>query len=168
MARDFPEKRFLEVTKPPTQCTNTSAPTSICGPRVALPLGMNANCSMILHILDMQWGASTLMDYYWQCGEYAYTQLVPTWRGLCSLVTLHTPTLVIPGEELSDLFQHPLKKKTTLLHQDHENRTAEYYDSTQFKEIAEAFRLFTDAQLGAGGLYPSLPYKPKLMPAGCR
>ena len=34
--RDFLEKRFLEVAKPPTQCTNTSAPASICGPRVAL------------------------------------------------------------------------------------------------------------------------------------
>lgn len=72
-------------------------------------MGTNPNCGTILHIPDMQWGTLMPMDYYWQCGEYAYTQLIPRWRGLCSLVTLHTPTLVIPGEELSNLFQHPLK-----------------------------------------------------------
>lgn len=33
--QDFVEKRFFEVARPSPQCTNTSAPASVCGSRVA-------------------------------------------------------------------------------------------------------------------------------------
>ena len=36
--QDFAEKRFLGIAKPSTECTNASAPTSICGPRPALSM----------------------------------------------------------------------------------------------------------------------------------
>ena len=99
------------------------------------------------------------MDYYWHCGEYAYSQLVPGWRGLCSLVTMHSPTLAILGEELPELYQQPLRKKTTLPHQAHERRFADYFGWAQFKDIPEEFRLLTEAQLGQAGRYHSSPCK---------
>lgn len=135
--------------------------TAVIGGKGTILLGSNENCGMILHVLDLQWGTSTLMGIYWQCSDHAYTQFVPGWWRLCALVTIHIPTLAILEEDLSEFSQHLLQKKITLLHQAQRRRTPDYFGRAQYKDIPEEFRLFTETQVNARGSIPFFTVKTK-------
>ena len=119
----------------------------------------NLNCNVITYGADMQGGTSSLMDQYWMCGVRLHMQLPPNWYGLCSLVTLHTPTLVIPGVDLSQLHDHPMGRPTTLLHHHRTKRTAEYFGTEVWKDVPQEHKLFNDAQLFFGSILPFLQAK---------
>ena len=51
-------------------------------------------------------------------------------------------------------FSNSLASHKQKCYQSRQKRTAEYFGWSQYKEIPEEFRLFTDAQIGAGGAIP--------------
>ncbi|XP_078515023.1 syncytin-2-like [Lissotriton helveticus] len=101
---------------------------------------------------DMQFGTTTLMDYYWACGEHLYIQLPPQWLGLCTLVTLHEIHLVVPASNASHILSHPMTGDLTFLHR--HRRAAEYFATEARGKVPEEFRLFNEAQLFFGGAFP--------------
>lgn len=100
----------------------------------------------------MQLGASSLMDIYWACGERLYLQLPPQWNGLCTMVTMHEVHLVIPAANISHIHSHPMTGDVTLLHQ--HRRSAQYFANDAFRDVPEELRLFNNAQLFFGAIFP--------------
>ncbi|XP_069489807.1 transmembrane protein 253 isoform X1 [Ambystoma mexicanum] len=50
----------------------------------------------------MKDGTVVIMDHYWACGSRAYMKLPRDWAGLCSIVIVHVPALVIPKSDLNN------------------------------------------------------------------
>ncbi|KAJ1088283.1 hypothetical protein NDU88_001441, partial [Pleurodeles waltl] len=115
-------------------------------------VGTNVNCVTTRYNYDMQSGTSSLMDYYWQCGEWLYTRLPAGWNGLCYFVTVHTPSLVIPGVDISKLHDHPMSHPMTLLHHHRRRRAAEYFGTATWADVPQEYQLFNDAQLFFGSI----------------
>lgn len=71
-----------------------SAPSATCNLTLCflgngrIPVGCNTNCSSTIFYLDLQWGTSRLMDFYWAWWECLYLQLPPRWSSLRSLEQL--------------------------------------------------------------------------------
>ncbi|XP_078511785.1 uncharacterized protein LOC144770864 isoform X18 [Lissotriton helveticus] len=118
----------------------------------SVSVGRNTDCNTTIFNFDMQFGTSTLMDYYWACGERLYPQLPPQWLGLCSLVTLHEVHLVVPASNAPHILSHPMTGDVTFL--DRHRRTAEYFATEALGNVPEEFRLFNEAQLFFGGAVP--------------
>ena len=70
-----------------------------------VPVVMNIGCNTTIYNADLQEGTSSLMDYWWHCGDHLYLQLPPQWKGLCTVVTMHTPSMVIPEVNISKLHE---------------------------------------------------------------
>ncbi|XP_069093476.1 syncytin-2-like [Pleurodeles waltl] len=122
-------------------------------------VGSNLNCNITTYNADMQGGTSSLMDHYWMCGARLHMQLPPNWNGLCSLVTLHIPSLVIPGVDISQLHDHPMSRPTTLLHHYRTKRAAEFLGTEVWKDVPQEHRLFNDAQIFFGSILPFIQVK---------
>ncbi|MBN3324182.1 SYCY2 protein, partial [Atractosteus spatula] len=85
------------------------------------------------------------MDWYWQCGAEVYDSLPPQWRGVCALVTLHHPILVVPVDShLLDSTQPLITQKGTLA-----NRALTWAErhSPSLVGIPDDYRLFSAAEM---------------------
>ncbi|XP_078509180.1 uncharacterized protein LOC144769059 [Lissotriton helveticus] len=118
-------------------------------------VGRNLNCITTIDNADMQGFTASLMDHFWLCGARLHLQLSPNWNGLCALVPLHTPSLVIPGVDITTLHDHPMSSPQTLLHHHVDKRATEYFGTTNWEE----YRLFNDVQLFFGSIMLSIQVK---------
>ncbi|XP_069058670.1 uncharacterized protein [Pleurodeles waltl] len=154
-ARQRQRRRTASFLKRPAELLLDT--TSVQG-NGTVPVGRNINCITTEYNADMQWGTSSLMDYYWQCGEWLYSRLPSGWKGLYSLVTVRTPSLVVPGVDISKLYDHPMSRPTTLLRH-RKKRFAEYMGTTTWEDVPQEHRLFNDAQLFFGSIFPFVQTK---------
>ncbi|XP_069510054.1 uncharacterized protein [Ambystoma mexicanum] len=64
-------------------------------------MGENQNCGRIFDAPGMVHGTAVIMDDNWACGSKAYIRLPKDSGGICTIVNVHVPALVIPKGDLN-------------------------------------------------------------------
>ncbi|XP_069468087.1 uncharacterized protein [Ambystoma mexicanum] len=149
-----PKLTWIELNEAPAVIL-TPAEYSFCfRGNGTVHVGTNVRCNKTLFIPDLTEGTAALMNVYWVCGENAYIQLPPSWRGVCSLTTLHSPVLVVPDSHLSVinvLAPEPTKPpivKRVLKRSHYLSKE----DSERLNAISDQWQLFTNAETYFGSL----------------
>ncbi|XP_069507163.1 syncytin-A-like isoform X1 [Ambystoma mexicanum] len=140
-------------------------------------MGRNKNCSKTLIIPDMKKGTAALMDTYWVCGNVEYLHLPQSWRGTCSMATVHSARMVIPESHVSGKNQHeeiaaepsPIPQETvpvdTITKEDAQNPLKRNKQSSNYiytkssellAQIPDRYRLFSTAETCFASLVPSV------------
>ncbi|XP_069506859.1 uncharacterized protein [Ambystoma mexicanum] len=133
-------------------------------------MGTNKKCNKTL-IPDMKKGTAALMDTYWVCGKQAYLHLPHSWRGTCSLATLHSALMVVPeshieGGKRLQAVRGPEDTQPTdetpvyaLSTENMQRRSSNYISKASTEHLVQIpvrFRLFNSAETFFASLSPSI------------
>ncbi|XP_069469152.1 uncharacterized protein [Ambystoma mexicanum] len=124
-----PMLTWVEEDEDPITILPLTAPKVCYQHKGEVDVGYNTNCASVMELPEGGAGTAVIMDHYWACGEKAYHTLPPLWSGVCTMVHVNVPSLVVPKKHV-DVAKFPKmdegdrrRKRSAPLQKEQENRT---------------------------------------------